>query len=81
LHDTATRFDRDCDRMRIREQRGTRASLGEKCANEARQASIGVAEQQTVPRFPGQERVERLITPGSPVQLGEGSRRYRYLAA
>jgi hypothetical protein len=81
LHDPAARFNRDRDRMGVREKRGTRARLGEQRPDEASQAAIGVTKQQPLSRLAGEERVQRLIASGSPVQLSESSRRDRDLAA
>jgi hypothetical protein len=81
LDHAAARFDRHRDGMGVCEKRGTRTRLSKKSPDEASQGAIGVAEQQPIPRFPGEERVQGLITSGSPVQLGKGSRRDRDLAA
>src|SRR5690242_6377387 len=67
--------------MGVREERGTGTRFGEQRSNQASQSPISVTEQQTISRFPGEERVQRLIASGPPVQLCERSRRDRDLAA
>ena len=81
LHDASTRFDRNSDRMCVREERGAGTRLAEQSADQASERSISVTKQQPIPRLPGKKRIQRLVAPGSPVQFGQGACRDRDLAA
>ena len=55
-------------------------SLAEKRPDKAGERAVGIEEQQTISRLPGQERVKSLIAPGPSIQLGQGSCRDRDIA-
>ena len=67
--------------MGVGEQGGIGTGFTQQSADKTGEAPIGIAKDQTVRRFSGEQRIKRLIAPRTPIELGEGPSRYGHVAA
>jgi hypothetical protein len=81
LDHTAARLDGNRHRVGVGEKSGPHVCLGEKRPDKPREGPVGIAEQQPIPRLPGEQRVQSLITPSATVELCQRPGRDRDVAA